>query len=142
MGLFSRLRAEKKPAIQSRDSGANSRDQEAVRLIEEGNAFEQEGQRAEALQRYDAAVGLSPDLARAPQSGDAEDYVARAIAHTSDLRRLASLRQGLRSQVLSSPIFDTARFAEHFATALRGMWQSWCGRQPAAARPPVGNAHR
>jgi predicted O-linked N-acetylglucosamine transferase (SPINDLY family) len=77
-------------------------------------------------------AGLPDWVATSP-----EEYVARAIAHTSDLHRLASLRQGLRSQVLSSPIFDTARFAEHFATALEGMWRRWCGRQPAAAHSPM-----
>ena len=57
---------------------------------------------------------------------DAEDYVARAMAHAGDMQRLASLRSGLRRQLLSSPVFDTKRFADHFATALRGMWQEWC----------------
>ena len=60
---------------------------------------------------------------------DAGDYVARAVSHASDLHRLASLRSGLREQVLASPIFDTTRFADDFAMALRGMWQAWCRQQ-------------
>jgi predicted O-linked N-acetylglucosamine transferase (SPINDLY family) len=36
------------------------------------------------------------------------------------------LRSALRQQVLASTIFDTARFADRFAAALRGMWQIWC----------------
>ncbi|OOG48455.1 peptide-binding protein [Polaromonas sp. A23] len=57
---------------------------------------------------------------------DADDYLARAVSHASDLQRLARLRAGLRLQVLASPIFDAQRFAVQFATALRGMWRVWC----------------
>jgi protein O-GlcNAc transferase len=60
---------------------------------------------------------------------DAHDYVARAISHAGDLQRMAALRQGLRQQVLASPIFDAPRFARHFEAALRGMWANWCDRQ-------------
>ncbi len=59
-------------------------------------------------------------------AADADDYVARAARHAGDLQRLASLRSGLRKQVLASPILDTTRFANHFAVALRGMWHEWC----------------
>ena len=60
---------------------------------------------------------------------DPNDYVARAVSHAGDLQRLASLRSGLREQVLASPIFDAPRFAHHFEAALRGMWQKWCDQQ-------------
>jgi predicted O-linked N-acetylglucosamine transferase (SPINDLY family) len=60
---------------------------------------------------------------------DAEDYVARAAAYTCDLSRLASLRSGLREQVLASPVFDSTRIAGHLAAAFRGMWQEWCRQQ-------------
>ena len=62
-------------------------------------------------------------------AGNADDYVARALSHGSDVQALASLRAGLRQQVLASPIFDAPRFAQHFEAALRGMWQEWCERQ-------------
>ena len=62
-------------------------------------------------------------------AADADDYVARAVSHASDVQALASLRAGLRQQVLASPIFDAPRFAQHFEAALRGMWQEWCERQ-------------
>lgn len=65
---------------------------------------------------------------------DADDYVARAIAHTSDLPGLAALRAGLRQQVLDSPIFDAPRFAGHFEAALRGMWLRWCDDQVVACK--------
>jgi predicted O-linked N-acetylglucosamine transferase (SPINDLY family) len=60
---------------------------------------------------------------------DADDYVARAVAHASDLPRLAALRSRLRQQVQASPIFDAQRFAPLFEAALRGMWTRWC-QQP------------
>ena len=59
-------------------------------------------------------------------AADPEDYVARAVYHASDLPRLATLRSGLRQQVLASPIFDAPRFATHFEAALRAMWVKWC----------------
>ena len=60
---------------------------------------------------------------------DQEDYVSRAVANASNLEHLASLRAGLRQQVLASPIFDATRFARHFEAALRGMWEKWCHDQ-------------
>ena len=59
-------------------------------------------------------------------ASNADDYVARAVLHAGDLERLATLRCGLRQQVLNSPVFDATRFARHFEAALRGMWQKWC----------------
>ncbi len=56
-------------------------------------------------------------------AADVDDYVAKAVAFASDLDCLASLRAGLRQQVLASPLFDAPRFARHFENALWGMWQ-------------------
>lgn len=67
-------------------------------------------------------------------ASDLDDYLARAVSHAGDLQRLASLRLGLRQQVLDSPIFDALRFAGHFEAALRGMWSIWCNRD---LRPPL-----
>ena len=50
-------------------------------------------------------------------------YIALAIAHASDIDRLAQLRSGLRQQVLSSPLFDAPRFALNLENALHEMWQ-------------------
>lgn len=60
---------------------------------------------------------------------DSEDYVARAVSHASNLQSLAELRQGLRQQVLASPVFDALRFARHFEAGMRGMWRHWCEQQ-------------
>ena len=54
---------------------------------------------------------------------DEEDYVAKAIALSTDLEGLEKLRLRLRAQVLSRPLFDAERFANHFKNALRGMWK-------------------
>ncbi|MES2243774.1 MAG: tetratricopeptide repeat protein [Pseudomonadota bacterium] len=63
-------------------------------------------------------------------ASDPRDYVTRAVAHAGDLQALASLRSGLRQQVLDSPIFDAPRFAQHFDATLRAMWRKWCNSQP------------
>ena len=72
-------------------------------------------------------VGLLMN-ARLPDwiASNADDYVARAISHASNLESLASLRNRLRQQVLDSPIFDAPGFAHHFEAAMRGMWVDWC----------------
>jgi predicted O-linked N-acetylglucosamine transferase (SPINDLY family) len=68
-------------------------------------------------------AGLSEWIA-----ADKDDYVARAASHARDLGKLATLRNGLRQQLLASPIVDAPRFARHFETGLRHMWQEWCTR--------------
>ena len=62
-------------------------------------------------------------------AADEDDYVAKAVTFTSNLDRLAVLRNGLRQQVLASPLFDAPLFAKNFEDALWGMWQDWCDRQ-------------
>lgn len=53
---------------------------------------------------------------------DEEEYVAKAVLFASDLDKLASLRVGLRSQILASPLFDAPRFARNIENALWAMW--------------------
>jgi protein O-GlcNAc transferase len=62
---------------------------------------------------------------------DEDDYVKRAVSHTSDLPGLALLRTGMREQVLASPLCDAPRFALHFEAALRSVWRTWCETQTA-----------
>lgn len=64
-------------------------------------------------------VGL-PDWIAA----DTEDYVARAVAATTDLPALAALRAGLRERVERSPLADAQRFAGNWMTAIEQMWQT------------------
>ena len=60
---------------------------------------------------------------------DQDDYVAKAVLHSHDLKRLATVREGLRERVLASPIFDADRFARHLEAALWGMWDRWPGKK-------------
>lgn len=66
-------------------------------------------------------AGLSDWIA-----ADPDEYVAKAVACSQDLKALASLRGQLRAQLLASPLCDAPRFARHFESALKGMWQKWC----------------
>jgi protein O-GlcNAc transferase len=59
-----------------------------------------------------------------------EDYIGKAVTSAGDLPKLAVLREGLRKQVCTSPLFDAKRFAQNFEEALCGMWQAWCDKQP------------
>ena len=63
-----------------------------------------------------AAAGLPDWIAT-----DADDYVARALAHCADLGKLAALRMRLREQVRTSPLFDAVRFARNFEDAMLRM---------------------
>jgi protein O-GlcNAc transferase len=66
---------------------------------------------------------------------DFDDYLERAIRHAGDLPRLATVRSVLRQRILSSPICDATRFAQHFDAALRAMWVQWCKQQQDTCSP-------
>lgn len=68
-----------------------------------------------------ACAGLPDWIAR-----DENDYVTRALAHATDINRLAHLRSTLRAQMLASPLCDAPRFALNLEKALQGMWQAYC----------------
>jgi protein O-GlcNAc transferase len=57
-------------------------------------------------------------------AADADDYIARAVAATRDLPRLAALRATLRERVERSPLTDAPRFARHWMAAIEQMWQT------------------
>ena len=57
---------------------------------------------------------------------NADEYVAKAVAFSKELTDLSALRQRLRGQVKSSPLFDANRFARDLEAALRKMWDSRC----------------
>jgi len=56
---------------------------------------------------------------------DAEDYVAKAVAKTTDLEALARLRVALRQRLLASPLCNGPRFATNFETAMWEMWRQF-----------------
>ena len=53
---------------------------------------------------------------------DEDEYLAKTIQFTSNLRQLDQIRMNLRKKVLSSPSFNASLFAEHFRD---NMWQIW-----------------
>jgi predicted O-linked N-acetylglucosamine transferase (SPINDLY family) len=55
-------------------------------------------------------------------------YIAKAVALASDPGLLASLRAGLRADMLKSPLLDQAGQAARFGKALRQMWEAYCSR--------------
>jgi predicted O-linked N-acetylglucosamine transferase (SPINDLY family) len=57
-------------------------------------------------------------------AADTDDYVARAVAATTDLPGLAALRAGLRDRVARSPLTDAPRFAAHWMSAIEQMWEA------------------
>ena len=69
-------------------------------------------------------------------AGSLEQYVELAVALATDLPRLAALRAGLRQRVADSPLCDGKRFAGHFATLLRDVWQQWTrkSREPGYSK--------
>jgi predicted O-linked N-acetylglucosamine transferase (SPINDLY family) len=69
-----------------------------------------------------ANLGLEHELAFA----DAAAYAAGAVALASDVQRLATLRQQLRSRMANSPLRDAAQFTRDLEDLYRRMWQAWC----------------
>lgn len=66
------------------------------------------------------SVELTDWLAATP-----DEYVAIAARAAADGAELASLRAGLRSRLLASPLCDQPGFARRFESALRTMWTAW-----------------
>lgn len=60
---------------------------------------------------------------------DVDEYVEKAVANSTDLEKLARLRNVLRQQVLASPLFAGQRFARNFEAAMWGMWSRWQGER-------------
>jgi predicted O-linked N-acetylglucosamine transferase (SPINDLY family) len=68
-------------------------------------------------------AGLGDWIASTP-----DDYVARAVALSADLPRLAELRGRLRPQVMETSLFNAPRFARQFEAALWAMWEAYAGQ--------------
>lgn len=67
-------------------------------------------------------VGLSDWVATSK-----EEYLQRAIVATEDLDGLARLREGLRAQVIASPLCDAPRFGRSLGKALLSAWVNRAG---------------
>ena len=59
---------------------------------------------------------------------DENDYIEKAVRFSSDLPALASLRIGLRGQILASPLFNAQHFAQNFEKAMHEMWVDYKNR--------------
>jgi protein O-GlcNAc transferase len=57
---------------------------------------------------------------------DRDDYIGKAVALANDRDRLADLRKGLRSRMITAPLMDGPGFALRMETAYRSMWHRWC----------------
>ncbi|EPC03561.1 hypothetical protein L861_18675 [Litchfieldella anticariensis FP35 = DSM 16096] len=62
-----------------------------------------------------------------------EHYKQLAVDLASDLESLSVIRRNLRSQLKSSPVCDAPRFAKHFTTVMRAIWQRYCEDKAPAA---------
>lgn len=62
-----------------------------------------------------------------------DQFLSKAKELASDIPKLASIRAGLRQQMIASPLVDASRFARNMESAYRQAWQAWCtgGRMPA-----------
>jgi len=62
-----------------------------------------------------------------------DEYRERVIGLAGDVNSLTTIRNHLRDVLLQSPVCDAPRFAKHFSTAMRAIWQRHCeGNMPAA----------
>jgi predicted O-linked N-acetylglucosamine transferase (SPINDLY family) len=75
------------------------------------------------LARQGASLLTAAGLKEWIANNEAE-YIAKAVALSGDLTRLATLREGLREQVRTSSLFDARRFARNFEDALWDMWHA------------------
>ena len=61
------------------------------------------------------------------------DYEAAALALARDPDRLAQTKAKLAGNRLTSPLFDTKRFARHLEAAYVGMWQRFERGEPPSS---------
>jgi protein O-GlcNAc transferase len=56
----------------------------------------------------------------------ADEYVEHCVTLARDLTKLASVRAGLRSRLLSSPLGNAPRFTRHLEAAYSKVWDDYC----------------
>ncbi|MEY4394991.1 MAG: repeat-containing protein YrrB [Planctomycetota bacterium] len=64
------------------------------------------------------AVGLGEMVTHTP-----EEYVARAVELACNSKKLATIRETLRSNLAGAPLFDSARFVQNLERAYQAVWQ-------------------
>ena len=60
-----------------------------------------------------------------------EQYLELALQLTSNQKKLANIRAGLRSSMQASRLCDAAAFSRNFETAMRTAWRDWCAARTA-----------
>lgn len=71
-------------------------------------------------------VGLKDLVART-----CEEYVDIAVNLAGDLKRLQSLREGLRDMMAQSPLTDAKKFTLELENCYRAIWVEWCKKNGA-----------
>ncbi|ONY27414.1 glycosyltransferase [Burkholderia cenocepacia] len=66
-------------------------------------------------------------------ANDEDDFVAKALALSSDTTTLQALRAGLRARCSASAAFRPDVVAAGLSSALRTMWVRWCANEPVTA---------
>ena len=61
------------------------------------------------------------------------DYIATCTSLARDMKKLNSVRHGLRARLRGSTLMDGVGFTRKMEDALRQTWRSWCAK-PAAGR--------
>lgn len=62
-------------------------------------------------------------------AGTFKEYVSIAVNLAADLKRLQSLREGLRDSMVHSPLTDAKRFIVNLENCYRSMWERWCSHR-------------
>jgi hypothetical protein len=98
MSLFDRFRSAGRVRAGGSERPADASEDDALRLIDEGNAIEQQGRLAEAMQRYEAAIRLA--LQSNPQLRAADSQISRWAVRSRSLNSAVtpSITNGTREQ--------------------------------------------
>jgi predicted O-linked N-acetylglucosamine transferase (SPINDLY family) len=83
------------------------------------------------LSRQGVGILMNAGLAEWVATNE-DEYVTQAISHARDLQRLATFRNGLRQQALTSPIMNSQRFAQSFEVVFNEMWDRSNQTMPTA----------
>jgi predicted O-linked N-acetylglucosamine transferase (SPINDLY family) len=74
------------------------------------------------------AVGMLGDVGLGDLvAGDAQAYLACALALADDAPRRRDLRRTLRAAMLAAPVCDPPGFTRDIEAAYRAIWRDWCG---------------
>lgn len=73
-----------------------------------------------------SAIGM-PEFVASTQA----EYIEKATALAGDRDKLVTIRNGLRTRMLNSPLLDGKRFTSNLEAIFREVWTRWCARSNA-----------